>query len=123
MSRASQKSAAGCAPPTHKTDSPKDAGGCKAVERSWRDLPEYAQLAQEQVETRMEDLEGEAEFPIRKLGMSDVERAGSEPLRQEQAPAEQLEEIILAAEDQCAFAGIDRQRHEIGRASCRQRAV
>src|SRR5262245_65813086 len=59
----------------------------------------------------MEDLQREAEFSVGKLGVSDVERAGSEPGRKEQAPTEQLEEIVLAAEDQCAFAGIDRQRH------------
>src|SRR5262249_59074100 len=29
----------------------------------------------------------------------------------EQAPTEQLEEIVLAAENQCAFAGVDRQCH------------
>src|SRR5262249_30962206 len=78
---------------------------------SWRNLPEYGHLAQEQAETRMEDLQREAEFRVGKLGVSDVERARSEPGRQEQAPTEQLEEIVLAAEDQCAFAGIDRQRH------------
>src|SRR5262245_31665914 len=78
---------------------------------SWRNLPEYGHLEQEKAETRMEDLQREAEFRVGKLGVSDVERARSEPGRQEQAPTEQLEEIVLAAEDQCAFAGIDRQRH------------
>src|SRR6516225_5555550 len=59
----------------------------------------------------MEDLQCEAEFPVGKFGMSDIERAGSEPLRQAQTPTEQLKEIVLAAEDQRALAGIDRQRH------------
>ena len=88
----------------------------KTVSRSWRNRPEYGHLAQKQAEARMEDLEGEAEFPVGKLGMSDVERAGSEPLRHEQASTEQLKEIILAAEDQCALGGIDRKRHAEGAA-------
>src|SRR5206468_3562851 len=71
----------------------------KAVGRSWRNLPEYGHLAQQQAETRVEDLQREAEFAVGKLGMGDVERAGSEPRRQEHAPAEQLEEIVFAAED------------------------
>src|SRR5262249_36100771 len=83
----------------------------KAEGRSWRNLPEYGHLAQEQTGTRMEDLQREAELPVGKFGMGDIDRAGSEPLRQEQAPTEQLEEIFLAAEDQRAFAGMDRQRH------------
>src|SRR5262249_39195833 len=83
----------------------------KAKGRSWRNLPEYGHLAQEQTETRMEDLQGEAELPVGKFGMGDIDRAGSEPLRQEQAPTEQFKEIVLAAEDQRAFASMDRQRH------------
>src|SRR5262249_47918702 len=59
----------------------------------------------------MEDLQCEAEFPVGKFGMGDIERAGSEPFRQAQTPTEQLKEIVLAAKDQRAFAGIDRQRH------------
>src|SRR5262249_9370896 len=59
----------------------------------------------------MEDLQCEAELPVGKVGVGDIDRAGSEPLRQEQAPTEQFKEIVLAAEDQRAFAGIDSQRH------------
>src|SRR5262245_34387572 len=83
----------------------------KVEGRSWRNLPEYSHLAQEQTETRMEDLQREAELPVGKFGMGDIDRAGSEPLRQEQAPTEQFEEIFLAAEDQRAVAGMDSQRH------------
>src|SRR5262249_61187442 len=59
----------------------------------------------------MEDLQCEAGFPVGKVSMGDIDRAGSEPLRKAQAPTEQLEEIALAAEDQRAFAGMDRQRN------------
>src|SRR5262245_3772424 len=59
----------------------------------------------------MEDLQREAELVVGKLGVGDIEGAGREPGRQPPAPAEQLEEIVLAAEDQRAFAGIDGERH------------
>src|SRR5262249_20103669 len=83
----------------------------KAEERSWRNLLEYGHLAQEQTETRMEDLQCEAEFPVGKFGMRDLERSGSEPLRQAQTPAEQLKEIVFAGKAHPAFEGIARQRH------------
>src|SRR5262245_23031646 len=59
----------------------------------------------------MEDLQRETELAVGQIGMGDVERARAEPRRQAPAPAEELEEIVLAAEDQRAFAGIDPERH------------
>ena len=59
----------------------------------------------------MKNLQREAELAVGKVGMGDVERAGTEPRRQDEASSEELKEIALAAEDQRALAGIDGERH------------
>src|SRR5262245_1892381 len=69
----------------------------------------------------MEYLQREAELAVEELGVGDVKRAGREPGRQEEAPPEQLQEIVLAAEDERAVASVDRQRHaDPGGPDCRK---
>src|SRR6185436_1264014 len=70
---------------------------------SWLDLAEDRHLAKEQAETRMEDLQREAEIAVGELGMGDVERAGAHPFGQKETAAEELEEIAGAAEDERAL--------------------
>ena len=73
-------------------------------------LPVHRHLADQQAEARMDDLQREAEPAVRHSAwVTSARRA--EPLRQEQAAAEQLQEVVPAAEDQRAFARMDGERH------------
>src|SRR5438477_3874813 len=85
--------------------------GPGAAGSSWHDLVEHAHLPDQKPPARMDDLEREAELAVGQFGVGDGEIAGREPFRQRQAAAENLDEIVLVAEDQRPFPHIDRERH------------
>src|SRR5262249_14813114 len=59
----------------------------------------------------MDDLQGEAEPAVGKLGMGHAHGAGTQPGREDQPASAQLEEILLAANPQHAVADMERPRH------------
>src|SRR5258708_35201491 len=59
----------------------------------------------------MNDLEGEQKTAVADLRMDDRQSAWRRPSRKEQPAPENLQEIAVAAEHQCALPHLDRQRH------------
>src|SRR5689334_7345868 len=77
---------------------------------SWVRLPEGGGLADQPAEPRVNNVELEQEAPVAEFGVGDGQRAGGEPVRQPQAEASDLEEVVRGAEDQRALLRMDGER-------------